>query len=70
MKRENVWANEGGTPGMLICKIERGSEAWNLLLEALNSEVPYLRVGATDGNLKVKIFEGIWTWPLDVHAQP
>lgn len=69
MKRDNVWANEGGTPGMPICRVERGSEAWTELEHALsNPTARYLRISASDGYLKVKVGEGIWTWPLDVEA--
>jgi hypothetical protein len=67
---ENVWANPGGTPGMPICKIERGSEAWQHLQEAFNdADAAYVRISATHGELKVKIDEEIWTWALDVERE-
>ena len=68
MKRDDVWANEGGTPGMPICKIALDSEAASELLSALKSDRRYLRISAHGGNFKVKVGEGIWTPPLDVEG--
>ena len=69
-RRDNVWANEGGTPGMPICKIELGSEAWSVLEDALTDRhARLLRISAADGHLKIKVDSGIWTYQLDVEAE-
>jgi len=68
MARDDVWSNAGGTPGLPIVKIERGSEAWRQLQGALESDAAYFRISASHGEFTVKVSEGTWSWPLDVAA--
>jgi hypothetical protein len=66
--RAGAWKDNAGMGR--IAKIERGSEAWALLMDALSEETgaSYVRIADDGGTLKVKVDEGGWTWPLDVVA--
>lgn len=70
MATDNVWSNPGGTPGQQVALIRRDSEAWRELAAALDQDASHIRIWADGGTFKVKVGEGMWSWPLDVGGDP